>query len=235
MPQPLYGAAAASNGIYSYAAGGIDAGGATLDTFYRYNPVNERWDTYPPPMPAAARGHFRRLLPDDEQHLRLRRQERGHVQQRHLGLRHHREHVGLRREHAGAARVHGGRLQQREREDLPGRRGELHRPAAIDVGVQPRREHVHHEPRADPATGCRFRLRSHRRPSVRGGRARRLRCPRPRPGTTASATDTWTARSSMPTPRDVPGSARPTASSGPSEARIRRARPRHRRLRPRRR
>ena len=25
----------------------------TLDTFYRYNPVNERWDTYPPPMPAA--------------------------------------------------------------------------------------------------------------------------------------------------------------------------------------
>ena len=53
MPQPLYGAAGASNGTYAYAAGGIDVGGATLDTFYRYNPVNERWDTYPPPMPAA--------------------------------------------------------------------------------------------------------------------------------------------------------------------------------------
>ena len=53
MPQPLHGAAVASNGVYAYAAGGIDAGGATLDTFYRYNPVNERWDTYPPPMPAA--------------------------------------------------------------------------------------------------------------------------------------------------------------------------------------
>ena len=56
MPQPLHGAAGASNGIYSYAAGGVDAGGATLDTFYRYNPVNERWDTYPPPMPVALEG-----------------------------------------------------------------------------------------------------------------------------------------------------------------------------------
>ena len=27
--------------------------GTTLDTFYRYNPVNERWDTYPSAMPAA--------------------------------------------------------------------------------------------------------------------------------------------------------------------------------------
>src|SRR6476659_3398159 len=56
MPQPLHGAAGASNGTYSYAAGGVDAGGATLDTFYRYNPVNERWDTYPPPMPVALEG-----------------------------------------------------------------------------------------------------------------------------------------------------------------------------------
>ena len=78
MPQPLYGAAAASNGVYAYAAGGIDAGGATLDTFYRYNPVNERWDTYPP-ADASRRGEgIRRLLPADEQHLRLRRHELGH-------------------------------------------------------------------------------------------------------------------------------------------------------------
>ena len=63
MPQPLYGAAAASNGVYAYAAGGIDAGGATLDTFYRYNPVNERWDTYPA-ADASRRGEgIRRLLP----------------------------------------------------------------------------------------------------------------------------------------------------------------------------
>ena len=51
MPQDLYGAAGASNGTYAYAAGGYSD--TTLDTFYRYNPVNERWDTYPPPMPAA--------------------------------------------------------------------------------------------------------------------------------------------------------------------------------------
>ena len=53
MPQTLHGAAGVSNGTYAYAAGGVNAGGTTLDTFYRYNPVNERWDTYPPPMPAA--------------------------------------------------------------------------------------------------------------------------------------------------------------------------------------
>src|SRR6187401_3418709 len=54
LPQDLQGAAAASNGTYAYAAGGYSLGsGMTLDTFYRYNPVNERWDTYPPPMPAA--------------------------------------------------------------------------------------------------------------------------------------------------------------------------------------
>ena len=53
MPQNLHGAAGVSNGTYAYAAGGVNAGGTTLDTFYRYNPVNERWDTYPPPMPAA--------------------------------------------------------------------------------------------------------------------------------------------------------------------------------------
>ena len=46
----------------------------------------------------------RRLLPGDEQDLRLRRQERERVQQRHLGLRHRREHVDLRREHACPAR-----------------------------------------------------------------------------------------------------------------------------------
>ena len=81
MPQDLYGAAAASNGTYSYAAGGYSTStGTTLDTFYRYNPVNERWDTFPPVMPVPLRGRFGRLLPDDEQHLRLRRQERGHVQ-----------------------------------------------------------------------------------------------------------------------------------------------------------
>jgi N-acetylneuraminic acid mutarotase len=54
MPQHLYGAAGASNGTYAYAAGGYSMStDTTLDTFYRYNPVNERWDTYPPPMPAA--------------------------------------------------------------------------------------------------------------------------------------------------------------------------------------
>src|SRR5712691_3118365 len=54
MPQDLYGAAAASNGTYAYAAGGYSiSSGTALDTFYRYNPVNERWETLLPPMPAA--------------------------------------------------------------------------------------------------------------------------------------------------------------------------------------
>jgi len=43
LPQGLYGAAGASNGVFAYAAGGYATDtGTTLDTFYRYNPVNER-------------------------------------------------------------------------------------------------------------------------------------------------------------------------------------------------
>ena len=54
LPQDLYGAAAVSNGTYSYAAGGYSTStGTTLDTFYRYNPVNERWETLLPAMPDA--------------------------------------------------------------------------------------------------------------------------------------------------------------------------------------
>ena len=53
LPQGLYGAAGASNGTFAYAAGGYaSATGTTLDTFYRYNPVNERWETFITPMPA---------------------------------------------------------------------------------------------------------------------------------------------------------------------------------------
>ena len=55
MPQDLYGAAAASNGpYYAYAAGGYStSSGMALSTFYRYNAVNERWETLLPPMPDA--------------------------------------------------------------------------------------------------------------------------------------------------------------------------------------
>jgi N-acetylneuraminic acid mutarotase len=53
MPQDIYGAAATSNGVFSYALGGYSTStGTTLDTFYRYNPVNERWETRPA-MPDA--------------------------------------------------------------------------------------------------------------------------------------------------------------------------------------
>jgi len=53
LPQGLYGAAGASNGVFAYAAGGYATDtGTTLDTFYRYNPVNERWETFIQPMPA---------------------------------------------------------------------------------------------------------------------------------------------------------------------------------------
>ena len=53
MPQDIYGAATASNGVFSYAVGGYStSSGTTLDTFYRYNPVNERWENRPA-MPDA--------------------------------------------------------------------------------------------------------------------------------------------------------------------------------------
>ena len=54
MPQDIYGAATASNGVFSYAVGGYSTStGTTLDTFNRYNPVNERWET---PAGDARRG-----------------------------------------------------------------------------------------------------------------------------------------------------------------------------------
>ena len=123
LPQDVEGAAAASNGTYAYAAGGYSLGsGTTLDTFYRYNPVNERWDTYPPPMPAAVQRASAVYYPAANSIYVFGGRERGRFQQRHPGLRHHGEHVELRREHAGPARVDGLRLRQRDRNDLPGRR-----------------------------------------------------------------------------------------------------------------
>ena len=53
--RPWTGAAGVSNGTYAYAAGGyVPSMGTTLDTFYRYNPVNERWETSA--APHAGRG-----------------------------------------------------------------------------------------------------------------------------------------------------------------------------------
>ena len=121
----------------------------------------------------------RRVLPGYEQHLRLRRREfehgRGH--RRHESLRHHGQHVELRREHAGPPPLDGGRLRQRERKDVPGRRLRHRRPGERPddgVGIQPRREHLY-DARADPSCRRRSRLRRHRQPLLRGRWSGRLR------------------------------------------------------------
>ena len=183
MPQDLYGAAAASNGIFSYAAGGYSTStGTTLDTFYRYNPVNERWETRAGDARRGGHG-LGGLLPDLGQDLRVRRLRSEHrrVQRRDQGLRPDDGHLGFGGEHAGPARLHGLRLQRRERQDLPGRRLRRRRPgqrAGDDVGVRPCGEHVHHA-RADSARRRRHGLRRDRRPPLSG---RRPRCARRRGG-----------------------------------------------------
>ncbi len=147
MPQDIYGAAAASNGIYSYAAGGYSTStGTTLDTFYRYNPVNERWETYPAGDARRGRRAFRGLLPDHEQHLRVRRlrSEHRHVQRRDLGLRHD-EGTWASAANMPAPRAFmASGYNAANGKILPGRRGELRPgPQAIDLGVRPCGEHVH--------------------------------------------------------------------------------------------
>src|SRR6266496_1219532 len=53
MPLDLYGAAGASDGTYSYHAGGYSTSqGISLKTFYRYDPVANSWTTLAP-MPDA--------------------------------------------------------------------------------------------------------------------------------------------------------------------------------------
>jgi N-acetylneuraminic acid mutarotase len=54
MPLDLYGAAGASDGTYSYHAGGYSfTTGTSLDSLYRYDPVANSWTTLAP-MPTAA-------------------------------------------------------------------------------------------------------------------------------------------------------------------------------------
>ena len=71
------GPATASDGTYVYAFGGYhfpEAVGSTLDTVYRYDPAANSWTTL---ASDAASGAHRvgRLLPADEQDLRLRRSD----------------------------------------------------------------------------------------------------------------------------------------------------------------
>jgi hypothetical protein len=55
MPQDLYGAAGASDGTYSYHAGGYSfSSGTTLNTLYRYDPVANSWTTLAPMTTAGA-------------------------------------------------------------------------------------------------------------------------------------------------------------------------------------
>ena len=224
MPQPLYGAAGASNGTYAYAAGGIDAVGATLDTFYRYNPVNERWDTYPPPMPAAEAKASAVYYPATNSIYVFGGEnlEHGRGQRRHEGLRHHGEHVELRREHAGPPPLDVGRLRQRERKDVPGRRLRHRRPVERPddgVGIQPRRR-----TRSRPAR--RSLMPSAAPPPVSSATTSTWPVGTTPPGRSSASSGT-TASRRIPgrrepacRPRPTPQAAlSPTAGSGSSEAR----------------
>ena len=208
MPQNLHGAAGVSNGTYAYAAGGVNAGGATLDTFYRYNPVNERWDTYPPPMPAALEMASAVYYPTTNSIYVFGGKNGERVQQRHAGSSTSRRTRGrpsrtclLRAPpwRPATTAPTGGSTWSAGTTSSTGA-------ADNDVGVRPRLEHVHHRRAPIPhavagaASGV---IAGHL--YVAGGHDA---------STVLNTTwdysigpDTWTARTTMPTPTDAPGSA----------------------------
>ena len=112
----------------------------------------------------AERGARRlgRLLPDDEQDLRLRRLDPdsrpGHRLRRDADLRHRDQHVDDGRSHARSAQPDGVRLQRRQRQDLPERR-------LRDV-------HASTASRTRPGSTTRSRTRGPSRHRARSARAR---------------------------------------------------------------
>ena len=150
MPQDVYGAAGVSNGTYAYAAGGYSLStGTTLDTFYRYNPVNERWETLLPPMPAAVAMASAVYYPTTNKIYVFGGEDpnTGVVSNATRVFDITTSTWSSAANMPGPRAVHGGRLQQRQRQDLPGRRLQRRRPVERpddDLGVQPRLEHVHH-------------------------------------------------------------------------------------------
>src|SRR3954453_23912091 len=65
LPQALSGAAAAGDPLYfAYLFGGSPAAGSVVDTAYRWNSVNERWEERAP-MPDAVEGASAVYVPSD--------------------------------------------------------------------------------------------------------------------------------------------------------------------------
>ena len=176
MPQDIYGAATASNGVFSYAIGGYSTStGTTLDTFYRYNPVNERWENRPA-MPDAVAMASAVYVPTSDRIYVFGGfdpntgtfSDATRVFDLATGT------WGTAANMPGPRAFMASGLQHRERQDLPGRRQRHRRPRqreGDDVGVRPCGEHVHHA-RADSARCRRLRLRRDRRPLLSGGRSR---------------------------------------------------------------
>ena len=106
---PVFGGAAATDGTFVYVFGGYhfpEAPGSTLNTLYRYNPATDTWTTLACDAAAVA-CRLGRLLPADEQDLRLRRLYANSRSARHLrrdaDLRHRDQHVDDGGGHAGPA------------------------------------------------------------------------------------------------------------------------------------
>ena len=151
LPQSVFGGAAASDGTYMYFFGGyhFPAAPSTLDTVYRYNVATNTWTPLERPDAAGGARGLRRLLPADEQDLRLRRLDAdarsAHHLRRDADLRHRDQHVdggsdgaGPRSQMAsgynpanGKIYLNGGYLG-----------GEASQRLQPDLGVRPGREHV---------------------------------------------------------------------------------------------
>ena len=181
MPQDLYGAAGVSNGTYAYAAGGYSAStSTTLDTFYRYNPVNERWETLLPPMPAAVAMASAVFYPTTNKIYVFGGEDpnTGAVSNATRVFDIDRNTWSSAANLPAPRAFDGVRLQQREREDLPGRRlqhGTIPRALRATTWEYNPATNTFTDARADPERGRRCRLGGHRRPSLRRGRPRRLR------------------------------------------------------------
>ena len=183
MPQDIYGAATASNGVFSYAVGGYSTStGTTLDTFYRYNPVNERWENRPA-MPDAVAMASAVYVPTSDRIYVFGGfdpntgtfSDATRYFDLTMGTWSAAANMPAPRAFmASGYNVANGKiyLVGGQRRGRPGQR------EGDDVGVRPCGEHVHHA-RADSARCRRLRLRRDRRPPLSG---RRPRCARRRGG-----------------------------------------------------
>ncbi len=164
LPQALYGAAAAADPLYfAYLFGGYSTEtGFAVDTAYRWNSVNERWEERAP-MADAVEGASAVYVPSDtDPRIYVFGGVDPSTDTTSTATRIYDVFANSWSTGSGpacSAIVHGFGLRRGERQDLPRRRlqRDARRPGD-DLGVQPRFEHVRGEER-DPARGGRRRRR----------------------------------------------------------------------------